>query len=73
MVAPESASVAKAVMPTAVPIVAFSATELAAVLLSLRTTGLSPTLVTAIVKDYSFWEPSELTAWTVIVWLMADS
>ena len=50
MVAPVSASVAKAVTPTAVPTAAFSATVLLPALLSVKVlTGLSLILVTAMV------------------------
>ena len=61
MVAPESASEASAVMPTTSPMAAFSATELASVLLSLRTTRLSLTLVTvmATARAVEVSEPSD--------------
>ena len=58
MDAPESASVAKAVMPTTAPLAAFSATELAAVSLSVRTTRLSLTLLMEMVNGEMALEPS---------------
>ena len=74
MVVPASASLASAVMPTAVPFAAFSATVLAAPLLSVGpTTGLSPALVTRMLNVWLLLEPSVEVASTVMLWLVAVS
>ena len=70
---PASASTPKAVTPTTVPTGEFSATVLANGLLSDNTTGLSLTLVTAIMKSELTTLPSLLVALTVIAWLLAAS
>ena len=71
---PASASVAKAVMPTTVPLAAFSATVLAAALVSVGVlTANSSTSVTVMVKVWVLNEPSATVAWTVMVWLAAVS
>ena len=66
-----SASVPRAVTPTVAPTAAFSATLLAAVLLSEINTGCSLTLVTAMVKFSVAMLPSDEVACTVMVWLVA--
>ena len=64
-----SLSVARAVMPTAVPVAAFSATWLAALLPSMgEVTSNSSTSVIAMVKLWAATLPSALAAWTVMVW-----
>ena len=72
-VASVSASTPIAVMPTTVPMVAFSSTVLANGLLSDNTAGLSLTFVTAMVKSELATLPSLLVALTVITWLLAAS
>ena len=73
IVAPLSASLPSAVTPTTVPFAAFSATVLAATLLSATRTGLSLTLDRLIVKFAVPTLPSDEVACTVMVWLVALS
>ena len=69
-----SGSSAKAVIPTAVPLAAFSSTLSAAASVSLiAVTPDSLTSVTVIVKLCVVNEPSRLVARTVTVWLVAVS
>src|SRR6266480_3559217 len=72
MVAPRSASVACAVIPTAVPFAAFSATlpPLAPSVSVGPTTGLSLRLVTATANVVLLIEPSLEVANTVMLWLV---
>ena len=69
-----SASVALAVIPTIVPLTAFSAIVLVAALVSVGVvTSNSSTSVTAIVKVWVLVEVSELVAVTVMEWEAAVS
>ena len=71
---PASASLARAVTPTTVPLAAFSATVLVSPLVSVGpTTGLSFTLLTAMLNVALLVEPSALVASTVMEWLVAVS
>jgi hypothetical protein len=69
-----SASEAKAVTPTTVPLAAFSATPFAAALVSLTApTSNSSTSPTAMLKTWVLKLPSALVARTVMLWLAAAS
>ena len=70
-----SASVASAVMPTAVPLMALSETELAAALASLMAPTANSEVSSArlTVKAWELVEPSDEVASTVTEWLVAVS